>query len=73
MNQTTHINQENNDNDELLSEYNFDYSKARSNRFVQSTKEIITVTLDPDIAAVFKNSESVNNALRLLLAAIPQS
>ncbi len=73
MNQTTQNNRENNDSDELLSEYNFDYSKARPNRFAQSTKETITITLDPDIASVFKNSESVNKALRLLLAAIPQS
>ena len=32
----------------------------------------ITVTLDPDVAEVFKTSEAVNNALRAILSAIPK-
>jgi uncharacterized protein (DUF4415 family) len=59
--------------DDLLPEYNFDYRKARPNRFVTHPSETqITVTLDPDVAEVFKTSEAVNNALRAILSAIPQ-
>ena len=58
--------------DDLLPEYNFDYRKARPNRFVTEERETqITVTLDPDVAEVFKTSEAVNNALRAILSAIP--
>ncbi|MBE9258091.1 MULTISPECIES: hypothetical protein [Aphanizomenonaceae] len=58
--------------DDLLSEYNFDYSKARSNRFATTSENKITVILDPDVAKVFQTSEAVNRALRCLLSAIPE-
>jgi len=58
----------NNLNDDLLPEYNFDYLKALPNRFAsQKPKAPLTVTLDPDVAEIFKTSEAVNNALRALL------
>lgn len=58
--------------EDLLPEYNFDYSKARPNRFATQTKESnITVTLESDVAKVFKTSKDVNKALRAILAAIP--
>ncbi len=57
--------------DEMLSEYNFDYSKAKTNRFAEEYH--VSITLDPDVASVFKTSESVNNALRALLSAIPSN
>ena len=58
---------------ELLPEYNFDYSKARPNRFAVSKDEnSVTVTLQPDVAKVFKTSEEVNKALRAILSAIPK-
>ncbi|MDV3002981.1 MAG: hypothetical protein N5P05_004636 (plasmid) [Chroococcopsis gigantea SAG 12.99] len=69
-------NSETNENleDDLKAEYNFDYSKARSNRFATRTDEpTITVTLEPDVAKVFKTSESVNRALRAILSAIPDN
>lgn len=53
----------------LQPEYNFDYSKAKPNRFANDYH--ISVTLDSDVAGVFKNSESVNKALRAILSAIP--
>ena len=59
--------------DELLPEYNFDYSKARPNRFaIPKDEDSVTVTLEPDVAKVFKTSEEVNKALRAILSAIPQ-
>ena len=48
---------------DTLPEYNFDYSKAKINRFAIKQSPI-TVTLDADITEVFKDSESVNRALR---------
>ena len=57
------------DNDDLLPEYRFDYSKARPNRF--ATDERTVVVLDEDLSRVFKTPESVNKALRALLEAVP--
>lgn len=70
MNNTS--NPKNYSDDELLPEYNFDYRQARPNRFALSNQEKgVTVTLQPDVAEVFKTSEEVNQALRAILAAIP--
>lgn len=52
--------------DDLLPEYDFDYAKARPNRFARRT-----VTLDPDVAQVFTSSETVNAVLRALLETMP--
>lgn len=58
--------------DDLLPEYNFDYSKANSNRFVlQQDDNSLSVKLEPDVTQVFKTSEDVNKALRAILSAIP--
>jgi len=57
---------------DLLPEYNFDYRKARPNRFVSEYDEsLIMITLDSDVAQVFKTSESVNTVLRALIASMP--
>ena len=58
--------------DDMLPEYNFDYSKAKINRFAIKQAPV-TVTLDADIAEVFKDSEAVNRALRAILLALPNS
>ena len=57
--------------EDLLPEYNFDYRKARLNRFAASPYKTITVELEPDVAKVFKTSEEVNKALRAIISAIP--
>jgi hypothetical protein len=60
--------------DDLLPEYNFDYRKARSNRFAERIyKDRRVVLLDPDISKVFTTSESVNTVLRALISAMPKS
>ena len=57
-----------NENDELLEEYDFDYSKAKPNRFAEKYHHRQrTVILDSDIADDFPSSESVNEALRFLV------
>lgn len=54
--------------DEMKSEYRFDYSKARPNRFAEEYSQMArTVMLDSDIANKFPSSESVNEALRFLV------
>jgi hypothetical protein len=59
--------------DDLAAEYTFDYTKAKPNRFARrdSQAKMTVVVLDEDIAQVFSTSESVNKALRHLIAAIP--
>jgi len=51
-------------------EYQFDYSKAKPNRFVGQQQEPILVALEPDVAAVFGTAEAVNRALRALIERI---
>ena len=54
---------------ELRSEYNFDYSKAIRGRYHQrlSKEGANVVVLEPDIAKAFRDSATVNDALRSLL------
>jgi hypothetical protein len=60
--------------DDLLPEYNFDYSKARPNRFAAKLESgSIIITLDPDVAEVFTTPDVVNRVLRALIATMPQS
>ncbi len=62
-----------NTTEDLLPEYNFDYQKARPNRFVtEDKKKTITITLESDVAKVFTTSEQINTALRAILSAIPE-
>jgi hypothetical protein len=60
-------------NDGMLTEYSFDYSKAKPNRFAKQSSDVTTVILDPDVAKVFTTSETANKALRAILAALPNS
>jgi hypothetical protein len=54
-------------------EYDFDYRKARPNRFAQRVyKDHRVVILDPDISKVFPTSESVNTVLRALITTMPK-
>jgi hypothetical protein len=58
---------------ELQPEYDLDYAKARPNRFAN---RIVpggsAVVLEPDVASVFKTSQSVNEVLRALITAMPK-
>ena len=58
--------------DDLLPEYQFDYSKARPNRFALQTNHRV-IMLDADVAEVFANSEQVNAVLRALIATMPST
>lgn len=60
-------------NDDMLPEYDFDYSKAKPNRFAgRIAKDQTVVLLDPELSKVFPDSESVNTALRAIIAALPR-
>jgi hypothetical protein len=59
--------------DDMRPEYDFDYRKARPNRFAQRVyKDHRVVVLDPDISRVFPTSESVNTVLRALITTMPK-
>ena len=57
----------------LRPEYRFDYSKSKPNRFVAQMSDAIAIVLEPDVAAVFKSSKTVNELLRSVISAMPQS
>ena len=58
--------------DNLLPEYRFDYSLAKPNRFAATCPPgARLVVLDPDIAAVFTSTQSVNSVLRALITTMP--
>jgi hypothetical protein len=54
--------------DDLREQYDFNYDKAKPNRFAeQFGDDTIVVVLDPDVAVAFPTSEAVNKALRLVI------
>jgi hypothetical protein len=63
-----------NSDDELLAEYQFDYNKAKPNRFANRGEKqpLKVVVLDEDVAQVFTTTESVNKVLRALIESMPQ-
>jgi hypothetical protein len=61
--------------DDLLPEYDFDYTKAKSNRSASRVNQPLlkVVVLDEDVAQVFTTPESVNKVLRELIESMPRS
>jgi len=60
--------------DDMKPEYDFDYSKAKRNRFAgRIATDQTVVLLDPEVSKVFTDSESVNAALRALITALPKN
>ena len=72
MSNTQNYNGDRESKEDLLPEYNFDYSKARPNRFAASSDRTITVKLEPDVARVFQTSNEVNRVLRAIISVIPK-
>lgn len=53
------------ENDDLLPEYDLDFSKSKPNRFAEKYNKTVTrVGLAPDVADKFPTVESVNEGLR---------
>jgi hypothetical protein len=60
--------------EEMLPEYDFDYNRAKPNRFAgRISSERVVVLLDPEVSEVFTTPESVNTVLRALITAMPES
>ena len=58
----------------MRKDYRFDYSRAKPNRFREKMSEgAVAVVLEPDVARIFKSSEAVNDLLRSVIAAMPES
>lgn len=56
------------DADTMRDQYDFDYSKAKPNRFAAHMKRpVIAVVLEPDVASVFDSSAKVNAQLRSII------
>lgn len=73
MKKTRTANQESKPKEDLLPEYRFDYSKARPNRFAARLKPGgRAVILEPNVAAIFSTTESVNAVLRALIETMPE-
>lgn len=72
MKKTRTANRQGRTDEEMLPEYRFDYRKARPNRFAAQVKPgSRAVVLEPDVAEVFANAESVNAVLRALIETMP--
>jgi hypothetical protein len=62
------------DEDDLIPEYTFDYSRGRPNRFAAAREPgSRLVVLEPDVAKVFTTQEAVNTVLRALIATMPKA
>ncbi len=62
------------DDDEMLDNYKFDYSKAKPNRFAHIiAAQAGYIKLDSEILKVFKNSEEVNNSLLSSIKTYPKA
>ena len=58
----------------LRPEYRFDYANFKPNRFASLVDSgSVAILLDPDVARVFKNGESVNTVLRALITVMPSA
>jgi hypothetical protein len=54
--------------DDLLPEYDFDYSKGVRGKYYTGRRLIIYIRIDEDVAKYFSTNDSVNTALRQLIA-----
>lgn len=73
MKKTSHRKSTGRSREDMRREYRFDYRKARPNRFAGRFKGgTVAVVLDPDVASVFRSSESVNTLLRSVISALPE-
>lgn len=57
--------------DELLPEYDIDYTKAVKNPYFTESK--MFVELDEEVVSAFASVEDINNVLKTILKAIPKN
>jgi len=59
--------------DDMRSEYHFNYKNVRRNRFAgRIDQDRVVVVLDPDISEVFTTPEAVQTVLRALITTMPR-
>jgi hypothetical protein len=58
--------------DDLLPEYQFDYRKAKPNRFALTEQQRVVI-LEPDVAEYFQDSAAVNRVLRAIIENLPHA
>lgn len=60
--------------EDMQPEYDFDYTKAKPNRFAgRIAKDRMVGLLDSEVSKVFTDAESVNAALRQLITTLPKN
>lgn len=57
--------------DELLPEYEIDYSTVKRNPYFKKTK--MYVEIDEDIVKAFESSENINKVLKSIVNSLPKS
>ncbi|MEI8307516.1 MAG: hypothetical protein WCF99_10685 [Chloroflexales bacterium] len=58
--------------EDMQPDYQFDYTKAKPNRFAPKQPDgSLVVILEPDIAQVFSTPDAVKRVLRALIATMP--
>ncbi len=57
-------------NDDLLPEYEIDYSKVKRNPYYSKNRTFIEI--DEDVAGFFKTSDDVNKVLRAIVKSLPK-
>lgn len=66
------MSEENRYDKDMPAEVKLDYGRAKPNRFADRLNDAqILVALDPDVAVVFRDAESVNRVLRALIETMP--
>jgi len=58
------------EDDDLLPEYNIDYTKAKRNPYYKKNR--IFIEVDEDIAKVFQHSENINKVLKSIIKSLPK-
>ncbi|MEI6089720.1 MAG: hypothetical protein WCR42_04670 [bacterium] len=57
--------------DELLPEYDIDYSKVKRNPYFKKNRTFVEI--DEEVAKVFLTSENVNKVLKAIAKSLPKS
>ena len=57
-------------NDELLPEYEIDYSKVKRNPYFKKNRTFIEI--DEEVAEVFRTSDNVNKVLKAIIKSLPK-
>lgn len=59
------------DNDELMPEYDLDYSKAVRNPYFKQNR--VFIEIDEEIAKAFKTPQNINRVLKAIAKSLPKS